>query len=369
MKIIYVSNEYPNVTANYGGIAVVFKNEVEGLLDLGYEVEVILITRSKIELNTIPPYLKLFYWPSLKFLSGIALRAKLFLFINLNYSRKDIVICADYAGLLPFIIRSKKIVQLHESLSLKAIEQNSKIDILTFLLEYFTILFSSKLRAVSESVLINTFKYYPLTRFIYSEVIFNGLKNERLLCTKTHDYENYNVIFIGKLSNLKGVDFLGGIINRVHHQLPLVTFTIIGHDEISHLASNKLKLENEIIFKKNIEFIPRIENEKVKEYLEKSSILILPSRTEALPMVVLEAFLNSVPVVAFEVGGIPEMIDNGFNGFIIPKYDVEMFAVKIIDILSNKELHTRMSVNARIKFNSHFRLEDTLINLKSFYNL
>lgn len=372
MKIIYVTNEYPDITSNYGGIAVVVKNEVEGFIRKGYTVEVILLVQNRLKDVNLPSFIKPFYWPVQGAMKGIRVRLKLISFLNTNYLKEDIVVCTDYAGLIPFIIKSKKIVQLHNSLTTTLSIQGKKVSALTFLLEYFTIISSDRIRAVSKSVLLNTYQYFPFSKYRPAEVIFNGVN-----VSKEDNIENNieqlfgkpgkNIVFIGKLSRLKGVDFLSEIINRVHLKLPEANFTLIGHNEFIDGVSQKENLLNQVTNKKKIVTYDRVDNVKINELIRNSQLLILPSRTEALPMVVIEAFANARPVVVFNVGGLSEMIDEGMNGFLITPFDVDLFSKRIIEILTDNNLYQKLSVNAKNKFKQTFQFDTTIEKLEKFY--
>lgn len=67
----------------------------------------------------------------------------------------------------------------------------------------------------------------------------------------------------------------------------------------------------------------------VKSFLNKSSLMIMPSKIEGLPAVLLEAMANRVPVIASAVGGIPEVVVDGINGFCISGYDVATYVNKM----------------------------------------
>lgn len=365
-RIVYVVNEYPGLTPNYGGIAVVVKNEVEYFLNKGYLVHVILVIKEKSEEKVFPDHVIPFYWPVRGILKGLRYRLTLIKTLNNKYNKSDIVVTADYAGLIPWKLRSNKIVQLHESLALKASKQGKNIGMLTYLLEYFTILTSNKIRAVSNSVLVDSCARFPFINRINSKVIYNGTSDPGSSHFEV-EIDEPRVIFIGKLSKLKGVDFLEKIINSVQERIPNSKFTIIGHDETENGISRREVLRNNIFYRDSVLFIDRVNNTEITRYLFENKLLILPSRTEALPMVVLEAFSCALPVVAFNVGGLGEMLNDGNEGFLISRFDTEMFSNRIVQILLDPALQDTLSKNARKKYESSFEVKAVFSDLEIFY--
>ena len=85
-----------------------------------------------------------------------------------------------------------------------------------------------------------------------------------------------------------------------------------------------------------------------KEYLS-SSVFVLPSRFEGFGLVIIEAMACGVPVVAFNCENGPRSImKDGETGFLIPPFDINHFAEKIMLLMNNKELRYRMGVNAQM---------------------
>ena len=84
-----------------------------------------------------------------------------------------------------------------------------------------------------------------------------------------------------------------------------------------------------------------------KECLAISNIVLLPSRIDGRPNIVLESMAMGVPVVASNVGGLSELIDNGHNGFLCEIGDVKSFVFQIKQLLENKDLYKQMKKNVR----------------------
>ncbi len=92
------------------------------------------------------------------------------------------------------------------------------------------------------------------------------------------------------------------------------------------------------------------------KFLKAFDVFVLPSTKEGFPYAILEAMAAGVPIVASDVGGIPEMIKNGQNGFLVKPNDHEALAEKILQILENPSLAQKFSASALQKV-KEFSLE------------
>jgi glycosyltransferase involved in cell wall biosynthesis len=88
--------------------------------------------------------------------------------------------------------------------------------------------------------------------------------------------------------------------------------------------------------------------------MAESALTVVPSRSEAFGLVVIESMAVGTPAVASAVGGIPEIIRDGVDGFLVPPDDPAALADKIGLLLSNAELRHKMGLNARERFLSRF---------------
>lgn len=93
---------------------------------------------------------------------------------------------------------------------------------------------------------------------------------------------------------------------------------------------------------------------EVGKYLPFMEVCVLPSFTEGLPVILLEAFAAGTPVVATAVGGTPEVVDDGINGFLAPSGDVRALTEGIRRLLCDETLRRQMAARGQGKVRDHF---------------
>jgi glycosyltransferase involved in cell wall biosynthesis len=96
-------------------------------------------------------------------------------------------------------------------------------------------------------------------------------------------------------------------------------------------------------------------------------LLVLPSYTEGLPNVILEAFSCAKPVVATQVGGVPEIVENGRNGLLIPPGRPDLLAQAVEKCLSSNDFMESMGRSGRNLIISKFSFEEQTRKLESVY--
>ncbi len=87
-----------------------------------------------------------------------------------------------------------------------------------------------------------------------------------------------------------------------------------------------------------------------------ADLVVLPSESEALPTVLLEAAAAGTPVVASAVGGVGEIVDHGATGLIVPVRDWESLAEAVTRVLADKDQKNRMGLAARVKAEAAFSI-------------
>lgn len=86
-------------------------------------------------------------------------------------------------------------------------------------------------------------------------------------------------------------------------------------------------------------------------------VLVVPSRRDPAPLVILEAFAAGIPVVASDAGGNPEMVAHENNGLLFPAADVEMLAARVIQVLADSDLRSRLILGALESYRLRWTIE------------
>ncbi len=107
--------------------------------------------------------------------------------------------------------------------------------------------------------------------------------------------------------------------------------------------------------------------DSIAEILSIADLMLLPSETESFGLVALEAMACEVPVVASRVGGLPEVVRDGEDGFLVPVGDVNGMAARAIDILSDENKRTAMGSNARQQAHQNFCAYKIIERYEAFY--
>lgn len=152
------------------------------------------------------------------------------------------------------------------------------------------------------------------------------------------------VLFLGNLRRVKGVDLLLSAFGRVARELGDTKLYLVGDgEEKKSLVGNALKYSS---LSGRIRFLSQTTGREKALLFANCLFFVCPSRMEAFPLVNLEAMAASKPVIAFDVGGVGELIVDGKNGFLIRPYDIDTFSRMIKKLIVDHELREIMGQNS-----------------------
>ena len=170
---------------------------------------------------------------------------------------------------------------------------------------------------------------------------------------KKHGFskETKLLLFVGRIIRQKGVEYLLDAMPSVLKSVPGARLVIVGRgNRLDKLQARTTKLGLE----GKVRFEGFLEEEELKDALCACDAFVLPSLWEVLPVSILEAMACGKPIVASAVGGNAELVEEGFNGFLVAKKSSKEMAEKIVAVLSDKKLASRMGENSRKRVIAEF---------------
>lgn len=160
-------------------------------------------------------------------------------------------------------------------------------------------------------------------------------------------------ITIGFLETRKGQDILLQAIKELPDHIRSNTeFYIVGYNETIFGES----IRSESINMKEIFLIGSVGREQIHDLLNRSDILICPSRQDPMPTVAVEAMMHSVPCIVSDATGTAEYIHDGEEGFVVPSEDVRALAERIEWCVVNSGNLDKMGKKARRLYEEHFSI-------------
>ncbi|HHF1901978.1 TPA: lipooligosaccharide biosynthesis family 4 glycosyltransferase LsgC, partial [Haemophilus influenzae] len=172
-------------------------------------------------------------------------------------------------------------------------------------------------------------------KFKTNNIITIANPNTLLPKNKLAKWENKTILSVGHLFSYKGFDYLLKVWQVLAKKYPDWNLKIVGSGEEEENLKNLAKA---LDIEDSVNFTPRTND--VSFYYESSSIYCLPSQTEGLPLVVIEAMAFGLPIVAFNCSpGVKQLVEHKENGFLCEKNNIEEM-VKGLDLLiNNPELY------------------------------
>lgn len=160
----------------------------------------------------------------------------------------------------------------------------------------------------------------------------------------------------------KRLDLLLRAFSGVRHLDPRMKLLIVGSGE---MLAAWLALRRELGLEECCHFEPA--SADVARWMRLMDIFVLPSRSEGFPNALLEAMACGCAVIGSAAGGIPELIDDGRDGFLFPPGDADQLAGRLSTLITGAELRRRMGSEAAAKARTRFSMEIAAARMERFY--
>jgi len=160
---------------------------------------------------------------------------------------------------------------------------------------------------------------------------------------------------------LKRVEDVIKVFSLVRSKIPCKLLLIGDGPKLSEtlILVNQLKLESDTIFLGQQEWVENL--------LCLADLFLLPSDTESFGLAALEALSSGVPVIGTDLGGLPEVVENGKSGYLLPLGDVEGMAKKALELLEDSDKLKQFKQNARQRAVRSFDSQLVIPKYEQFY--
>ena len=170
-------------------------------------------------------------------------------------------------------------------------------------------------------------------------------------------------LFMGRLGKRKGVYDLLESVRILKEKEIKAKFLLAGDGEIENVKQVLKGMDIE----EYVDVLGWIDSNQKDELIKKSNILVLPSYNEGLPMAILEGMSYGLPIVSTPVGGIPEVIEHGKNGFLIEPGDVNSLANYLQQLINDANMRCDMGLKNQEIIKNKFSLTILMEELSNIY--
>ena len=268
--------------------------------------------------------------------------------------------------LLPIItahLLRKKVVLMFAGSNIKML--SSRKDPMVGIVKIFQFIscsFADRILVYADSII----REYSLERWTGKIVIAREhiIDFDRFKIEKEYLSRECIVGYVGRFSEEKGIMHLVYAVSDIVIKKPDIKFLFIGDGSLQHTMEQYI-LDNNL--NDSIKLPGWVSHDLLADYLNKMKLLVIPSDTEGLPNVMLEAMSCGTPVLATPVGGIPTIIKEGETGFILENNSPHCISSNIIRILDDKKT-VNVIENAHQLVQNEFQLKKRVENFKKIFD-
>ena len=193
----------------------------------------------------------------------------------------------------------------------------------------------------------------------------NGVNVASFKIVPKNEEDTKTILYVGRLERYKGIHFLIEAFKVVKTIFPNSRLIIVGSGAYKE---NLIHLTSSLGLQKSVSFLENIPKEHLTQLYRSSSVFVSLSQYEGQPIALIEAMAYGLPVIATNVGALPEFIQNAKNGFLLnfPPNKKELVDL-ITSLLENPDSSTKIGFEARNSILSRFSWEKTVKSLIKLY--
>jgi len=194
-------------------------------------------------------------------------------------------------------------------------------------------------------------------------VVKNGVPLGRALSRQPNKDHDQIILFLGRISDAKGFFDLLQVVGRLRANGAGVFLWAGGDGDLDRAAS----YAHELGIGDRIRLLGWVVGDTKTEIMNDATVFCLPSYSEGLPVALLEAMSAGLPVITTAVGGIPEAVTHGVEGFLCEPGDLDAMHNLLLELVESHDLRTAMGQAARRRIEAEFSLPGVMSSLADIY--
>jgi glycosyltransferase involved in cell wall biosynthesis len=171
----------------------------------------------------------------------------------------------------------------------------------------------------------------------------HGVEPRFFIPREYRENESPRLLYAGTWLDQRGIFYIREALRNIAPRFPGLTMTFAGCGAPAPVIEQFFGEE----LKSRIAVRPMIAAERMQELYAEHDVLLFPSLMEGLPVVLLEAMASGMPVITTETCGMPDVVENEFNGLLIPPGNAAAIEVAIERLVGSTELRRKLGENAR----------------------
>jgi glycosyltransferase involved in cell wall biosynthesis len=196
------------------------------------------------------------------------------------------------------------------------------------------------------------------------EVLLRGVDLRTFFPSSTKDARRPIVLFVGRITEAKGVFDLLEAWGQVVARCPNAELWVVGPD---HTNGSFIRETRSRGYGSSIRVSAPLPLPDVAELMRQAQVFCLPSHGEGTPNSVMEALASGLPVIATKVGGIPDIVESNRTGLLVQQGDVQGLAEALVSLLQDSDCRARMGEAAHEFARMHLDARKTVLRLVGLY--
>lgn len=176
------------------------------------------------------------------------------------------------------------------------------------------------------------------------DVIPNGYDTELVKnYSNNSECSTFNIVYVGRLSYPKDPLTVLYAFKQIHYVIPNARLYFVGDGQLCPLLKQFCGSHKLLQY---VHFLGKMPHHRALQVTAESTVFVLSSFEEGLPISLVEAMALGKPVVATKVGGVPEIVKDGVNGLLVPQGEPEQMTDALLKLLSNPKIRKEMGTTA-----------------------